>query len=272
MSLKIASGARAFCAVAFISAALGFGAVAQTSPPAQSSSKSQAAAAAPAIPSSDQILDKYVEACGGRAAWLKLKSRVSKGTVDLSANTSGTIDIQEKAPNRMLATVTISGSVFIRGFDGTVGWSNDPKNGLRELTGDELAETRRDSDFYHPLDIRKIYSKLNVVGTEKVGSQTAYVLEATPVDGRDPDKIYFDVDSGLLVRAVTQEHTPEGFETAQEDFEDYRTVDGIKIAFTIHQKISNPQDNSETEFTIKFDEVHHNVDLPDSEFSKPTTQ
>jgi hypothetical protein len=40
---------------------------------------SAAHAQAPALPSIDQILDKYVAAVGGRAALEKVTSRVSKG-------------------------------------------------------------------------------------------------------------------------------------------------------------------------------------------------
>jgi hypothetical protein len=225
-------------------------------------------AAAPATPSADQILDKYVQASGGRAAWQKLHSRVSKGTVDVpAASASGTVEVREKAPDRVLITVNIAGTVFTQGFDGTVGWSNDPQNGVREQTGPELAETKRDADFYHALDFRKLYPKISVAGTDKVGDKSAYVIEATPAEGGDPDKVYFDAQTGLLVRAVTQHHNPDGsVEPFQEDFEDYRTQDGVTIPFTIHQ--TNPQ----MSFTIKIDEVRHNVELDDAEFHKPAAQ
>ena len=39
-----------------------------------------AAKPAAATPTADQVLDHYVQAIGGRAAWMKLNSRVSKGT------------------------------------------------------------------------------------------------------------------------------------------------------------------------------------------------
>lgn len=266
MSQTTNSRLRAFCGVAFATAMLALGTLAQTSESAQSSSKSQTAAT-PSTPSSDQILDKYVEACGGRAAWQKLNTRVSKGTVDVPAmNTSGTVEVHEKAPARTLVTVTIAGAVFSQGFDGTVGWSNDPQNGLREQTGAELSETRRDADFYRPLDMRTLYSKFKVTGQEKVGDHAAYVVEATPSDGGDPDKLYFAADTGLLVRTIGQHHSPEGVDSIQQDYDDYRTVDGIKMPFAIHQT------SSQLEFTIKIDEVHHNVALDDAQFSKPAAQ
>jgi len=262
---KIKSEGGLLCVLALAISVFGIGTFAQVSAPAQSSPKTQAPAAS--TPSAEQILGKYLAASGGRVAWQKLNTRVSTGTVDFPAHdVAGTIEIREKAPTRILVTVTISGSVSSQGFDGTVGWSDNPQDGLREQTGAELAETRRDADFYHPLDMHTLYSKFKVLGTENVGEHSTYVMEAIPADGGDPDKLYFAADTGLLVRAISQHHSPEGVDSIQEDFADYRTVDGIQIPFSIHQ--TSPQ----MDFTIKVDEVHHNVALDDAQFSKPAVQ
>ena len=141
MDIQVDSVLRRISIASVVLVASAAAAFAQASAPStQPSSK----ASAPATASADQILDKYIQASGGRAAWQKLHSRVSKGTVDVpAASASGTLEVLEKAPDRVLITVTIAGAVFTQGFDGSVGWSNDPQNGLREQTGSELAETRR---------------------------------------------------------------------------------------------------------------------------------
>ena len=221
-----------------------------------------------AAPTADQIVDKYIEASGGRAAWEKLSSRVSKGTVTVpAANVSGPVEIDEKAPNRLLVSVTISGSVFLQGFDGKAGWSEDPQNGLQEQTGAELTEVKREADFYRALDLRKLYAKLRVAGTEKVGERTAYVLEASLPEGGNPDRIYFDAQTGLPIRVITQHHNLDGsVEDFQENFGDYRTVDGVKIPFAVEQS------DSQLAFSIKLEEVRHNVELKDEQFAKPAAQ
>lgn len=267
MNVRHKTTFRFFCVFAL--AILPSVAIAQTSSPAQSSpaqasSSSQSAAT---LPSPDKILDKYLEASGGRVAWQKLNSRESKGVVDVPAmNTSGAVEIYEKAPSKVLVTITIAGAVFTQGYDGKVGWSNDPQNGLREQTGDELAETRRDADFYHPLDMHNLYSAFKVTGTEDVGGHSAYVLEATPAEGGEPDKLYFATDTGLLVRGISQHHSPEGVTQIQEDFSDYRAVDGITVPFQVHQT------NGEMDFSIRIDEMHHNIAIDDSKFAKPAVQ
>ena len=97
-----------------------------------------------ATPSADQILDKYVAAIGGEAAWHKLNSRVSKGTIEIPAmSLSGTVESHEKAPNSMLVVVNIGGAAFQRGCDGTTAWADDPQNGLRTETGAEADDSKR---------------------------------------------------------------------------------------------------------------------------------
>lgn len=264
MIVRTRSTIRACWAAAIVFFTLGKGVLAQASVPAGPAASSTGASAA-AAPSVDQILEKYVEASGGRGAWQQLHSRVSKGTIDVAAmNLSGAVEMREKAPNRLIVTVTMGGAVFSQGFDGTVGWSDDPQNGLREQRDGELAETKREADFYHPLNFRQLYSKIAVAGTEKINDRAAYEVDATPPEGGEADRVYFDVQTGLPIRAVTQHHNPDGgVEEFQEDFEDYRTIDGIKIPFTIHQS------NSQVAFTIKLAEVHHNVELDDAQFKKP---
>ena len=115
-----------------------------------------AAAPAPAYPKVDQILDRYEEAIGGREAWAKFTSRVTMGTIEVpSMNLSGTVMIHEKAPDKMLSAVIINGAAFQQGYDGIQGWTDDPKNGLRDQTGPELAEAKRDADFLHAFHLRR---------------------------------------------------------------------------------------------------------------------
>jgi zinc protease len=237
---------------------------------AQTQSKSQEKPAAPSasdvIPSADQILARYVKAIGGREAWKKLNSRLSIGTIEVPAmNVSGMVEMHEKAPNKMLATITVAGATYRQGFDGTVGWSDDPRDGLRQQTGIELEEAKRDSDFYHPLDLHQIYSKFTVTGTEKIDDRTAYLVEATPPQG-EADKLYFDVDSGLVIRIVSLHHLPEGVVVFQEDISNYQEIDGIKLPFTVRQS------SAESEFVIQFTELKHNVEFDDAQFAMPAAQ
>ena len=84
------------------------------------------------------------------------------------------------------------------------------------------------------------------------------VLEA-PRAG-SPRRFYFDSVNGLLLR--TEEWDAAGRMTEAVEYQDYREVDGVKVAFTFHII-------QDLHFTIKFTEVKHNVPIDDTIFVKP---
>jgi hypothetical protein len=218
------------------------------------------------LPTADEIIAKYVQASGGKAAHEKLTSRVEKGMFDLPAmGAGGPIEIYAKSPNKNLVIVTIEGAgAFLEGFTGSVAWAQDPMNGLRDKTGAELAMAKRNADFYAPIRMKEHYPKMEVKSTQKVGDKDAYVVVATPTEG-SPETLYFDVQSGLLIRQEMIAATVQGEMKVDVYLEDYREVDGVKIPFTIKQ-------NSDAiSFVIKLTEVKHNVAIEDAKFNKPTS-
>jgi outer membrane lipoprotein-sorting protein len=219
-----------------------------------------------ALPSVDQVLDKYVKAMGGQAAIEKLTSRVSKGTFEMDQVAgAGAEEIDAKAPNKqyMVTDAPNFGQVR-RGFNGAAGWEDNPQMGLRDITGPELATMKRDADFYGAVKLKEHYPKMTVKGKESVKGHDAYVIEATPPDGA-ADTMYFDADSGLLVRLQREAEGPNGKVTVDITFDDYREVDGIKLPYVTRFSMG------EFAFTIKLNEVKHNVPIDDAKFDKPAS-
>jgi outer membrane lipoprotein-sorting protein len=228
-------------------------AVAQTTPQA-------------ALPSVDQILDKYVKAIGGKAAFEKLTSRVSKGTFEMDQLPGPAAEeIYAKAPDKQaMVTDVPSFGQARRGFNGAVGWEDNPMSGLRDFAGPELEAMKRDADFYKAIKLKGLYPKMTLKGKESVNGHDAYVIEATPPDGA-AETMWFDADSGLLVRTQREGEGPEGKVTIGMTFDDYREVDGIKLPFVIHQSMGD------FAFVIKLSEVKHNVPIDDAKFDKPAS-
>ena len=70
---------------------------------------------------------------------------------------------------------------------------------------------------------------------EKVGDhETNVVLGLTK--GQPPVKLYFDKDSGLLLRMVHYTDTPLGLNPTQVDFADYRDVGGVKTPYALDDR------------------------------------
>jgi len=87
-------------------------------PPAQV--HDEAGEAHPALPSADQILDKYLAAVGGTAALNNIKTRVQKGTIDAFGKTYP-IEIYSEAPEKRVSLTHPPTGTSVTAFNGEVG-------------------------------------------------------------------------------------------------------------------------------------------------------
>lgn len=217
-----------------------------------------------ALPTIDQVLDKYIAGIGGRAAMEKVTSKVAKGTMEIAeAGLNGTMTMSMKAPDKSLVVLELPGMGMAReGTDGTVAWSEDPQMGLREKSGAEAADSKRGAVFNGELRLKTLYKTLVVTGRDKVGTKDAIVVTATPDLGA-VTRMYFDATSGLLLRQSATRDTAQGPIDVDVYLEDYRDVDGVKEAFLIRQVTA--------QFTLlaRIAEIKHNLPLDDAIFKKP---
>lgn len=220
-----------------------------------------------ALPTVDQVLDKWIAALGGRAAIEKHTSRVSKGAIESpGAPISGTIEVSEKAPNKALSAIKLEvpGQVIAsrEGFDGTTAWEDDGKSGPQDKSAKEAADARRDATFNSELKMKEMFKSLTVSAQETIGGRPAYLVLGTTPEGTTT-RFWFAADTGLLIRTRSTRESPSGPVDIDVFLEDYREVDGVKTPFVIRQV--TPQ------FTMIFrlNDIKFNVPLDDAIFKKP---
>jgi len=214
------------------------------------------------LPTVDEILDKYVQALGGAVALQKITSRVARGSRIGADGVLIPEDVYQKAPNKLLTVTSYPDIVFSNGFNGSEGWGRSSTGGVRELPGQMLTQLKRDSEFYKELRTKELYPKLTLIGKSPVADSEAYVIAATPVTGT-PEKLYFDVRTGLLVRRYVESETVFGKFPLQTDYEDYREVDGIKLPFLITWSMPGRI------WGRKVTEIKQNVAIDDQQFNLP---
>ena len=103
-----------------------------------------------------------------------------------------------------------------------------------------------------------------VAGKDKVNGRDVYVVRGMTTDNRR-ERLFFDVETGLLLRRTTTTISPVGTIPEQVDFEDYREVDGMKMPFTIRVSAMDPFYS----ITRKFTEIKLNVPVDENRFNKP---
>lgn len=228
---------------------------------------SPAPKAAEKLPTPDQLLETYIKAVGGAAQARKFSSRIMKGTIEIPAlSLTGIAEIYLAAPDKFFSLVRLEQvGDFVQGFDGQVGWSSDPNSGLREFEGEELAQFRRHSQFYHDLRFTELYPERRVIGKAKVGEKDAWVLEALAKDA-PPEKFYFDTESGLLLRHDTVQITPEARIDVEQYYSEYSVIDGIRLPMLLRHV------DAQTSWQVHFIEITHNVPIEAARFAKPTAQ
>lgn len=233
--------------------------------PAPEAKPAEGAAKPAALPSADEVLEKYIKAIGGKEAIEKMTSRVSIGTMEIEAmNMSGSVQMFEKAPNKNAMVLELPGFGKINNvYDGSKGYATDPMSGLRELSGAELAAAQREADIYAPLNMKKNYKSLVVKSKEKVGAADAYLVIATPNEG-EAEKMYFDANTGLLIRQDSERESPQGKMAVEMYLDDYKVVGGLKFPHSVRQV--TPMFSA----TIKLTEVKVNVPVEDTHFAKPS--
>jgi hypothetical protein len=212
-------------------------------------------------PSGDDLIDKYLKAVGGAAAVDKINSRVMKGTITFG-DRNVPIEIFAKDPDKRVSFTHTPDGDNITAFDGHEGWLGVPGHPVRDMHGPDLDAAAMDADLHFAEHLKTLFSEVEVRGAEKVGDHEAYFVvgrrgEKTPV------RLYFDEQTGLLVRLVRFGETPLGRLPTQIDYADYREVGGVKIPF--RWTLARPGGR----FTIQLTDVKQNVPVDDAKFEKP---
>jgi hypothetical protein len=222
----------------------------------------QQSAAAQQLPTADQIIDAYQTAIGAKAALQKFTSMVAKGTVSTAQGTIQ-LELDRKAPNLYSASsVFPNGLTSTDGTDGSVAW-NKSERGVTEMNGYPLRGMLIVSRFDRDLAPTANYATIRVVGTDTVNGHEVYVVRGTFKDPSYTERLFFDRQSGLLLRRITFQRTLFGFLQDISNFSDYRDVQGVKVPFTVLH--SPPGQVS----TIKFDKIEFNLPIDDSKFTRP---
>lgn len=215
----------------------------------------------------DTVIDRYLQALGGKAALEKLTSRLTRGAILPAEGESIPLEVYWKAPDRWLQVIGAPDEGLMRaGFDGKMGWTQDSEGRVQEMTGDMLATVQHSGAFFQQARLRDLYPKMTLKGAGKAGDREVQLIEATRADG-SPETLYFARDTGLLIRRDLVRQSPRGRQTTEITYEDYRVVDGVRIPFlTRHRRGAAVPD-----LTIKVDEVKHNVAVDDARFSRPSS-
>ena len=236
----------------------------QTKPTPPAAGETTTTPPAPALPSAAEVLDRYVEVTGGKAAYDKLTSSVMTGKMSIpSQNISGTVEVYMAAPRKMYSKATIAGiGDQERGTDGDVAWEKSMMTGNRIIEGNEKAELMREATFNSDVLWRDLYPKAEVAGLETIDGKPAYKVVLTTPEGTTQTR-YYDQASGLLVGTEQTAETNMGKIDVTTRISDYRKVGDMTVAF------KNVSSMMGMEQVMTIDKVEFDVAIPADRFAIP---
>lgn len=214
------------------------------------------------LPSATDVLDKYVAAVGGVAAIQKISSRVGTGKVTFAAGPALPVQISWKAPGKQIMTVHLPAGDSTTVWNGHAGWLSSPGGPVHETSEADYDGARLDADLQLPVHLKQLFSDIKVIGVEKVRDHDAVLLLASN-PGQSGLELFFDAQSGLLLRQLRFSKSPLGLNPARIDYDDYKDFDGVKVP--LHMTIARPR----TKLDIQLDQVSQNVAVDDGLFEAP---
>ena len=221
-------------------------------------------------PSASQILNQYVQAMGGAEKLAAIKSFVATGHSEGYGGLGGNAAFQifAQAPDRRGMWIHFpehpDRGISAWTYDGNTGWIGSPRGYLKEyeLTGNDLAGAKLDSVLAFPAQIKSAFPNWRVGNEEILQDRDVYVVQGSAPGGL-LGTFYFDKDSHLLVRYVRQTPSPVGRVSIQQDFSDYREVNGVKFPFKYSFLWLDGR------FTAIIGDVKVNVPVDAAKFAKP---
>jgi len=225
-----------------------------------------AGALAPAddLPKGETVLDKFVEVTGGKAAYSKIHSEATTGTMEFKAmGLKGKLTAYAAEPDKRYSEIVIDGVGKIQeGSNGEIAWGMSAVQGPRIKEGDEKAETLLQGKFNPDFTWRDLFKSVETLGVETLDGKECYKVLLTPKAGAPITK-WYDKQNGLLLKMSLTSKTPMGDIQSDSAFSDYRKEGELTVAHKIVSHVST------MELVMTVETVQYNAEIPKDKFDAP---
>ena len=210
-----------------------------------------------------EIIQKMIDATGGRKAFESIDDSTITGTMELiQEGLSGEITIYKKEPNKMRFDIEIMGMLITQAYDGNLAWWVNPQTGAtEEMPETEAASMKRDSlprdAVFNP---EKYGLTFEFKGKEQIEGKDHFVIAQTYADGFIAT-LYVDCGTYLLTKSKGTVNTAMGEAEFEQYTSDYKKVHGLVSA----HKLTTHVNGAEARI-LTITDVQYNTGLQDSLF------
>jgi hypothetical protein len=218
------------------------------------------------LPSGREVVDRFVEATGGKEKYEAIKTMTAKGKFEIRGFSGGTIELLFAAPDKARLNVTVDGFGKVeKGYLGQVAWEESAATGARLMEGEEASRFLEGLNLKATYAPESIYESIENAGIEAVEDERCYKVAMKRKGSEDVDYTFYSIESGLAVKTITHEPLPTGKVTVSTTLSEYEEVDGIKSPTKMVQELADLGMTQE----IEIESVKYNEPIEDSAFELP---
>jgi hypothetical protein len=223
---------------------------------------------APASPTADEIVAKYVKTVGGMDKIEAVKTLKRSGKFTGGGGFEAKVVEQNERPNLVRQEFTFQGMTGVTAYDGKAGWKIEPWGGKKDpepLGEDELKGIVENSVFDGQLvHYKEKGSTLELVGADTAEGSDVWKLKLTLKNG---DVQYYSMDTDYFVPIKIEfKRVIRGAEQETEvTLGDYKAVAGWYLPHSIEQGRKGSQNRS----TVVYDKIEANVPMDEQMFRQP---
>ncbi|HSF39490.1 MAG TPA: outer membrane lipoprotein-sorting protein [Thermoanaerobaculia bacterium] len=227
------------------------------------------AGAAAFAQTADELVEKSIQASGGREKIEAVKSARMTGKMSMGQGMEAPMVIETVEPNKFRMEMTFQGMTMIQAYDGKSGWQVQPFMGKTEPELMNEQEQKAMEDQIDDMDLFTKYKEkghtVELVGKEELEGSPVYKLKLTKKNG-DVANLYLDAETYLLVKQ-TGKTKMQGQEIESEtSLSDYKEVAGVLYPHSIQTKIPSMPGGV---MAMTFEKIEPNPDIPASRFDMP---
>src|SRR5467141_1156515 len=177
-----------------------------------------------------KIVEQYVKAAGGARVLAKIQTLTLEGTFTSDDGKMGTYTLDTKLPNRYYSELLVGEKNVIEAYNGKSAWHQNAAGELGTWVGPEGMQLEAAAQYYNSRLVNPKKSKITLafVGHAQVRGRDAMQLEVTTATGVKR-QVFFDAQTHLIAKEAA---TVGGVEE-EILYDDYRTVDGVKLPHKI---------------------------------------
>jgi outer membrane lipoprotein-sorting protein len=219
----------------------------------------------------DEIIDKHLQAMGGKEKLKAVQSQRISGKMVMGQGMEAPFTMEILRPNKMRMEFTIQGMTGVQAFDGTAGWSVMPFMGKTEpeaMPEDEAKIMQEEADIDGLLlDYKDKGRQVEYAGKEELEGTPVHKLKVTQKAG-DVVYVYIDAEQFLQLKQSGKRKVRGQEIESETTFGDFKTVEGLVFPHSIEQKAAGMPGG----MVMTISKIEINPGLEDSRFAMPALE